>query len=165
VLVALSVALDRVTKIFAEQSLVFSIPQDFIGEYVRLVLWYNKGAAFGFSFGGKWVHIGLTLVAMGVVVYLILRTPKDHRAILCGFALILGGAVGNLWDRLANGQVTDFIDVGIGNLRWPTFNIADSSVVVGVSLILLASYLAERAEKRQIADAPSQPSAVAEDGA
>lgn len=142
-----SLVLDRVTKILAERTLAYSAPEEVLGQYLRLVLWYNHGAAFGLSFGGKWVHVVLSLVAMGVVAYLVWRTPREHSAMLVGFALILGGAAGNLWDRLVAGKVTDFIDVGIGSLRWPTFNVADASVVVGVALILMASYQTDHAEK------------------
>ena len=116
-------------------------------EYVRVVLWFNEGAAFGMTFGGKWAHVILSLIAMVVVTYLVWRTPREHSLMLSGFALILGGAAGNLWDRLLAGKVTDFIDVGIGSLRWPTFNVADASVVVGVFLILLTSWRTSRAEQ------------------
>jgi len=141
--------LDRITKIAAERHLAFSVPEEVLGEYVRVVLWFNEGAAFGMTFGGKWAHVVLSLVAMVVVAYLVWRTPREHSLTLSGFALILGGAAGNLWDRLLAGKVTDFIDLGIGSLRWPTFNVADASVVVGVFLILLTSWRASRAEQTE----------------
>ena len=142
-----SLGLDRITKIAAERHLTFSVPEKVLGEYVRVVLWFNEGAAFGMTFGGKWAHVILSLIAMVVVTYLVWRTPREHSLMLSGFALILGGAAGNLWDRLLAGKVTDFIDVGIGSLRWPTFNVADASVVVGVFLILLTSWRTSRAEQ------------------
>lgn len=134
----LAIALDRGTKAAAERYLEFHAPVPVLGDSVRLVLWFNEGAAFGLKFGRQWVHIALSLFAMVLVVYMIFHTPREDRLSLWGFGLIIGGAIGNLWDRLASGQVTDFIDVGIGMVRWPTFNLADSSVVMGIGFLIIA---------------------------
>jgi len=117
------------------------------GDYVRLVLWHNEGAAFGLHLGGQWVHIGLSLLAMVLVGYLIVHTPRTDRVSLSGFSLIVGGAVGNLWDRFHVGRVTDFIDLGVGMYRWPTFNLADAAVVVGIGLLIIAHLRNTRAAR------------------
>lgn len=132
------IALDRITKIAVGQYLEFRTPVPIAGDFVRLVLWFNEGAAFGLRLGGQWVHIALSLLAMTLVLYMTFHTPKEDRFSLWGFGLIMGGAIGNLWDRLFSGQVIDFIDVGVGVHRWPTFNLADSAVVIGIGLLILA---------------------------
>jgi len=148
VVVSLVVVLcDRITKIAAERYLKFYTPYSLYEDYLRLVLWYNDGAAFGLRLGSQWVHIALSLVAMVLVGYLIWHTPRGDRFGLWGFGLIMGGALGNLWDRLIAGHVTDFIDVGIGAYRWPTFNLADGSVVVGICLLVLGHLWFPRTQK------------------
>ena len=132
---------DRVTKAVVESQLQLYDHVAVIGDYVRLVLWHNEGAAFGIRLGGQWVHVVLSLLAMALVAYMAWHTPKRDRLGLSGFGLIMGGAVGNLWDRLVAGRVTDFIDVGIGDYRWPTFNVADSCVVAGIGLLIISYML------------------------
>jgi signal peptidase II len=141
-------AADRWTKILIEDAMQMHHVVPVFGDYVRLVLWYNKGAAFGIRLGSPWVHILLTVCAMGLVGWMLWQTPGRDRLSHIGFGLILGGALGNLYDRAVAGQVTDFIDVGIGVYRWPTFNIADSLVVIGFGLLVISYLLAMRAERR-----------------
>ncbi len=139
-----AVATDRVSKVFVEETLRVYDQVAVLGDYVRLVLWYNEGAAFGIRLGGQWVHVTLSCLAMALVGYMIWNTPREDRFGLAGFGLIMGGAVGNLWDRVVTGRVTDFIDVGIGTYRWPTFNVADSCVVVGIGMLLVSYVLNSR---------------------
>jgi signal peptidase II len=110
-----------------------------LAPYFNLVLVYNKGAAFSFlSDAPGWqtpLLVGFALVAIGVVAYLLVRSP-GRWILSAGLALILGGALGNVIDRLRFGQVVDFLDFHAGAWHWPAFNVADSAITVGVALLL-----------------------------
>lgn len=102
--------------------------------FLRIVHIRNEGAAFGlFRDFGNITFILISILAILFVLYLLLRDKKDRVSL----SLILGGAVGNLIDRIIYGNVTDFIDIYAGRFHWPAFNIADSALTVGISLILL----------------------------
>jgi signal peptidase II len=111
---------------------------DVIDGIMRITLLKNPGAAFGVYQGGRTFFLVASIVASIVVAYVGLRTPsiQTGRRLLLG--LILGGALGNLIDRVLAGEVIDFIDIGIGQTRWPVFNIADLAVTIGaVGLVLV----------------------------
>jgi signal peptidase II len=120
----------------------------------NLVLVYNKGAAFSFlSDAPGWqtpLLVGFAVVAITVVAYLLWRSPQ-RRVLSAGLALILGGALGNVIDRLRFGQVVDFLDLHAGGWHWPAFNVADSAITVGAVLLILDGL--RKHEKR--ASAPS----------
>jgi signal peptidase II len=120
----------------------------------NLVLVYNKGAAFSFlSDAPGWqtpLLVGFAVVAIAVVAYLLWRSPQ-RRVLSAGLALILGGALGNVIDRLRFGQVVDFLDLHAGGWHWPAFNVADSAITVGAVLLILDGL--RKHEKR--ASAPS----------
>jgi signal peptidase II len=112
--------------------------------FFNMVLVYNKGAAFSFlSEAGGWQTPALVvfaLVAIGLVGTFIVRSPG--RTLLCtGLALILGGALGNLIDRLRYGQVVDFLDFHAAGWHWPAFNVADSAITVGAALLILEGFV------------------------
>ena len=114
-----------------------------ITPFFNLVLAFNKGAAFSFLAGaGGWqtpLLIGFALIAAIVVSALLVRSPG--RRLLCsGLALILGGAVGNVIDRLRFGHVVDFFDLHAGGWHWPAFNVADSAITVGAALLILDGF-------------------------
>ena len=138
---------DAFTKIVAVDRLVPAyLPRPVVGDGVRLTLVYNPGAAFGLHFGSqsRWIFVGLTVVALLVLARLYLDTPLAHRARTLALALVSGGAVGNLLDRLRSGRgVVDFIDVGVGAWRWPTFNVADMAVSSGALLLAWVLWTAE----------------------
>jgi signal peptidase II len=105
----------------------------------------NTGVAFGLfaSHGdptGTWLLATLGIGALTFVGYYFWQVPLSERMLLVALALVLGGAVGNLTDRLAQGSVTDFIDFYFGTYHWHTFNIADSAITIGISLMLLGSF-------------------------
>jgi signal peptidase II len=112
---------------------------------------YNEGAAFSFlaSAGGwqRWLFASFALVMTGVLVVWLLRLKKEEQVMAAGLALVAGGAVGNLIDRVLTGRVVDFIDVYVGDWHWPAFNIADSAIVCGVCLLLLVSFRGELGQK------------------
>jgi signal peptidase II len=131
------VALDQITKYLA---LTYINPYDSfkILPFLHLVFVTNKGAAFGmFKYIGSSFFIAASVIAIIFVIFLLIRGKEDH----LGLSLILGGAIGNLIDRVLYGQVLDFIDLSIGKYHWPAFNIADSALSVGVTIILLNNLL------------------------
>jgi signal peptidase II len=111
--------------------------------FFNLVLVFNKGAAFSFLAGaGGWqtpLLVGFALLAAVVVSVLLLRSP-GRRLFCAALALVLGGAVGNVIDRLRFGHVVDFLDLHAGGWHWPAFNVADSAITVGAALLILDGF-------------------------
>ena len=109
----------------------------------NLVLVYNKGAAFSFlSDAPGWqtpLLVGFALVAIAVVAYLLVRSP-GRWILSAGLALILGGALGNVIDRLRFGQVVDFLDFHAAGWHWPAFNVADSAITLGAVILIVESF-------------------------
>ena len=109
-----------------------------IGNVFRLTYIHNAGAAFGLRLGSPLIHIGVSLLAMAALGWLFYTTPRENRLMRAALGLVLGGALGNIVDRVRLHEVVDFLDFGIGNLRWPVFNLADSCVTVGIGLLFLS---------------------------
>ncbi|MDH3199081.1 MAG: signal peptidase II [Candidatus Krumholzibacteria bacterium] len=142
--------LDLITKFVAEAQLSYH-PLPVIGEYVRLRLVYNEGAAFGLHVGehSRWIFFLLALVALIVLASMVRATRAGDRFRLAALALICGGAGGNLIDRIRSAQgVVDFLDVGVGAWRWPTFNVADSAITVGAVALALSLWAEGRHQER-----------------
>ena len=138
------VVLDQITKYLA---INYINPYDSIKifPFLHLVIVTNKGAAFGvFKHIGSSFFIAASVIAIIFMIYLMIRGKEDR----LGLSLILGGAIGNLIDRILYGQVVDFIDLSIGKYHWPAFNIADSALSVGVTIILLTHLLKTMEAKR-----------------
>ena len=135
--------LDFITKRMIENSLERGQTVEVIGDFLRFTLGYNTGIAFGISLGGessRVLLIAVTMLTMGLIVWLFRTVDATHKLQIIAFGLIMGGAIGNLLDRAFGKQgVVDFIDVGIGPTRFWTFNIADSGITVGAILLILAS--------------------------
>ncbi|HEV8129550.1 MAG TPA: signal peptidase II [Candidatus Eisenbacteria bacterium] len=148
------VALDQVTKLFASAHLMPGESISVLGDFIRLTLVHNTGAAFGLFPGSRVPFIVVSVVAIAVVLYLFFRETYRSVANRILLGCILGGAIGNLVDRVRLGYVVDFIDVGFGMARWPVFNAADSAVTIGV--LLLAWNLARSG--RVAAPEPEDPS-------
>ncbi len=117
--------------------------------FFNLVLVFNKGAAFSFLAGAggwqTWFFAAVALAATVVISVLLVRQP-GKRLFCTGLALILGGALGNLWDRLTLGGVVDFLDFHAAGWHWPAFNVADCGITVGAAILILESFLQPRAE-------------------
>ncbi|HSH46868.1 MAG TPA: signal peptidase II [Longimicrobiales bacterium] len=131
---------DCGTKQMAEESLPLHTPQEVMGDVVRFTLGYNPGAAFGIDVGAasRPVFTILALVALVALWFFYRATPATQRLQVAALALIAGGALGNLYDRLRGAPgVVDFIDIGIGSVRFWTFNIADAGITVGALLLAL----------------------------
>ena len=145
--------LDFITKQLAEASLTRGRPVEILGEYLRFTLGYNTGIAFGLSVGdsSRWLLVGVTVLTMAMIFWLFRSIDERHKAQIVAFGLIMGGAAGNLLDRMfGNYGVIDFIDVGVGSTRFWTFNIADSAITVGAILLILGSLF----EREKAAEAP-----------
>ncbi len=142
-------ALDVVTKSAAERMLAPArFPHEIAGNWLRLTLVYNPGAAFGLNLGSqsRWIFTGLTLVALVILGRLYLATSRGDHSRTLALGLVCAGAIGNLLDRLRSGMgVVDFLDVGIGDTRWPTFNVADMAVSVGAILLAWVLWQEDRA--------------------
>jgi signal peptidase II len=138
VIAAVVVALDRWTKHWAATSLPFGQPVRVLGDYVRLTLTRNSGVAFGIGQGTGFPYAIFSIVAILAIVWMFASGRGGDALRRLALALILGGAIGNLIDRLGSGLVVDFIEVGVPRWYWPVFNVADSAVTVGVVLFALA---------------------------
>ncbi len=141
------VLLDQVTKYLIW---MFASNTNLIGDVLRISLVKNTGAAFGILPGARGFFILASLVASIVLVYYYLHTDRSRRFKRVLIAVIFGGAVGNLIDRVLMGEVRDFIDIGIGTHRWPVFNVADMAVSLG-ALSLAIFYLREGRETGECA--------------
>jgi signal peptidase II len=142
-LAAALVIVDRMSKLAVLAAFAPGERLELTG-FLNLVLVFNRGAAFSFlaaASGWQTLLFGaIALIAALVVSWLILRAPG--RRLLCsGLALILGGALGNLIDRLLYGHVVDFVDLHAFGWHWPAFNVADSGITVGAGLVLLEGFL------------------------
>ena len=148
------VIVDLITKVAAANSLIPQhIPHEVFGNTVRLTLVHNPGAAFGLHLGeySRWIFMALTAGALYILGRLYQATKANETLRTLAIALVCGGAVGNLLDRIRSAQgVVDFIDVGVGDLRWPTFNVADMAVSIGAFLLAWVLW----GEERSVAAAP-----------
>ena len=142
IVLGLAAALDLGTKAWVEASLTLHQPNAVLGDLLRFTLGYNRGVAFGLL-----AETGfLPLLTSGVIIAGLLAWALRHalragastaQAVFLG--LVIGGALGNFLDRLLDGRVTDFLDVGLGVMRWPTFNLADSLIITGMVLLVFSS--------------------------
>ncbi len=133
------VALDRWTKHWASASLPFNQPVRVVGDYLRLTYTRNSGVAFGIGQGTGFPYAVFSIAAIVVILWMFARGRAGADPVRrLSLALILGGALGNLVDRLSGGEVVDFIEMGVPRWHWPVFNVADSAVTIGVLLFALA---------------------------
>lgn len=147
-------ALDAGTKAWAEAALLRHHPVPVAGDVFRFTLGYNPGVAFGMlAGGGVWVAVLSGSVVLGLLAWLDRAVRAGRISMLASpfMGLLLGGAVANLADRIPDARVTDFLDVGLGAARWPTFNLADAFILVGSFALLWAL---ERDSERSETSAP-----------
>ena len=157
-LAGLIVAADQLTKGIVRSRLQFGeiwAPWDWLVPYARIVNWHNTGAAFGLfqRFGGLFAVLAI-VVAIAILYYLP-QVPREDWPLRLAMGMQLGGALGNLVDRLTQGYVTDFVSVG----SFPVFNVADASISVGVVVLILGLWIKERSLKSPLpaAGEPSGP--------
>ena len=136
------VVLDLYTKSLIQQAFAYGERLS-ITSFFELVRFHNEGAAFSFlaDAGGwqKWFFTAVSVVAVVVITYLIIK-HHTQKLFCWGLALVLAGAIGNLYDRITLGYVVDFLYFHINDLYWPAFNVADSAICVGVALLLWDSF-------------------------
>lgn len=146
------VALDQWTKWLVRENIEFGtqwLPaeMEWLSPYARFVNWHNSGAAFGMFQNGNMVFTVLAFIVILAIIYYYPRVEMEDWSLKLAMGLQLGGAAGNLTDRLMVGKVTDFISVG----AFPVFNVADSSITVGVIVLLLGVWIKEQNEKKRVA--------------
>jgi signal peptidase II len=140
------VVLDQLSKAIITASLPLLTSHPVIPGFFNITHIHNPGGAFGFlAQQSQWlrnfVFLVLSMLAMGLVLFYYFRTPPSERYLSSGFALIFGGAVGNMIDRLRMGKVVDFLDFYLGNYHWPAFNVADSAITVGIGVFVICLVL------------------------
>lgn len=143
----LVLALDLLSKVIVRAELSIHGPAvQLIGDTVRLIHVRNTGSAFSLFQGGRYFFIGFSIVSI-LLIAALARSPRNRTG---GYAvalgMILGGAFGNLIDRIAFGHVTDWIDIGVPSYRWPTFNVADMGITIGVALLAVLMIRQSREE-------------------
>jgi len=159
---AIVAAVDFATKALAAGRLLpQGMPHAIYGDVVRFTLVHNPGAAFGLNLGSysRWIFMILTIVALVILGRLYFATRPGDVVRALALALVCGGAIGNLIDRVKSPYgVVDFIDIGLGDSRWPTFNIADMAVSLGAFLLAWVLWGEDAAtESTGVARAPSGP--------
>lgn len=139
---AIVAALDQLTKEWVGASLQAG-ERVTVTSFFDLVLWFNSGAAFSFLAGaGGWqraLFVAIAVIAIVVITRLLYRHP-EQMLFCAGLSLILGGALGNLWDRVMHGHVVDFLLFHAGGYYWPAFNLADSAITVGAGMIIIDGF-------------------------
>jgi len=149
------VVIDQLTKFFIRRYMVYGetwAPWDWMMPYVRLLYIHNTGAAFGMFKDANPVFMVLAVIVSGVIIYYYPHIPEEEKVIRFALSLQLAGAVGNLIDRIIFGRVTDFLSVG----NFAIFNVADSSITVGVFILLIAVWWQDRKEKKKLAELKQQ---------
>lgn len=142
-----TIVLDQATKFLAEATLLRSSAVSVFGDWAQLRLVYNQGAAFGLHVGpySRWIFFAIAVIAIVVLTRMSRETPAADRFRQVALGLIAGGAAGNLVDRIRSSRgVVDFIDVGVGALRWPTFNVADIAVTCGAIALAVSLWREDR---------------------
>ena len=142
--VPLCLIFDQSSKIVVQKTMIRTESIPVLGDFFRLTYIHNPGAAFGFDLGSSFIHTLISFAALLFVVWLFYTTPRDCKLWRLGLSMVMGGALGNIIDRLYLGAVVDFFDVGFGTLRWPVFNVADSFVTVGIFLLATGYFVTER---------------------
>jgi signal peptidase II len=155
IIVAVVVAIDAVTKALAVEHLApRHIPHPVLGDLLRFTLAYNPGAAFGMHLGpaSRWIFATLSIVIVAVILRVTADLTRISRLASIGVPVVIGGALGNLLDRIRfRDGVVDFIDIGVGDVRFWTFNIADTAVTIGAACLVLALWKHEQVHERELA--------------
>jgi signal peptidase II len=134
--------LDQWTKSLIIQKLLLYQKIEVIQGFFNIIHVRNTGGAFGIFGGekggfGSILFVVVSLMAIGVIIFLFIRIKEEEKTLALSFSLILSGAIGNLIDRLRYGEVIDFLDFYLSSTHWPAFNIADSAICIGIGLMAL----------------------------
>jgi signal peptidase II len=140
---ALVIVVDQITKRIVDTTMQLYQSIELI-PYFQLTYMRNQGAAFSFLSGAggwqRWFFIALAVIASVLICFWLKKLNRSQRWEAIAWSLVLGGALGNLIDRILYGYVIDFLDVYIGDWHWPAFNVADSAITLGVAMLLLDSF-------------------------
>ena len=140
---ALVIVIDQATKRVVDTTMQLYQSIELIPCF-QLTYLRNQGAAFSFLSGAggwqRWFFIGLAIIASVFICFWLKKLERNQRWEAIAWSLVLGGALGNLIDRILYGYVIDFLDVYVGEWHWPAFNVADSAITVGVIMLLLDSF-------------------------
>ena len=143
-LIVAIIALDQWSKWAIKTSFNLYQSEPVIRDLLHFTYVTNDGMAFGLSFpGGKHILLVMTILLTGFIIGFLWKEREGHPLVKYGLALILSGAIGNLIDRLLYGKVVDFLDLMIGDFHWYIFNVADSSVTIGMVLFIMHSIIFE----------------------
>jgi signal peptidase II len=155
IIAVIIVALDQFTKWLVVSNLEPGetwVPWVWLTPYARIVHWWNTGVAFGMLQGMNLVFIILACVVSIGIIFYFTQVPAEDKWLRAALTLELGGAVGNLVDRIRYGHVVDFVSVG----DFPVFNVADSCITIGVFVLLIGVWLQERRQKRNATQLPTE---------
>jgi signal peptidase II len=141
---------DRATKAWFETQTPEGWRHEVMANFIYLVHSRNPGIAFGVlaDSASMWTRVGLisgSIVVIGILAWMLVANRSGGAASAAGLALLLGGATGNVTDRIVHGGVTDFFEVWLGSYRWPAFNVADSAIAIGAALLIWDVLFASRA--------------------
>jgi signal peptidase II len=137
--------IDQLTKILAEDSLTFGVRETVIDGFFYLTLLYNRGAAWSILSGNRWFLVLVSIAAtIGFIVYYAKRLNNSKAVLLLALSFVIGGTFGNLIDRALYGQVVDFLDFIIIGYNYPVFNFADTFLVIGMGLLVIAIYFEDK---------------------
>jgi len=168
--------LDRLSKLIVQKSIPLGESIEIFGSFFRLTYIYNPGGVFGLSYGGDLSYLLFSTIALILILYYYYISHHRHRDLRFPLALVIGGAIGNLIDRLWFGKVLDFLDFDVPNIRipdfdlgsmrfpglalqrWPVFNVADSAITVGTFIVIILFIL--RPEKKTPESVTSQKKTI-----
>jgi signal peptidase II len=163
VLSVLVIAADQATKVLAQMHLEYRVPVE-LAPFLNLTLTYNPGAAFSIlgDAGGwqRWLLIGIgSVVSAGLVGWLLKLPAGEGRWLPLALTLVVGGALGNVWDRIQLGMVVDFVDLHWSGRHWPAFNVADSAITVGAGVLVVLSFRKDSPRLRGAGGPPGRSAA------
>jgi len=147
------IVMDQWTKDVVQQRLALYQRVEVIQGFFNLTHVRNPGGAFGIFGGekgglGSWLFVLVSLVAIGSILFLLVKTKEGEKTLSFSFSLVLSGAVGNLIDRLRFGEVVDFLDFHLHSYHWPAFNVADSAICIGIGLMAFDLLIRDRKRLR-----------------
>jgi signal peptidase II len=155
------IILDQITKYYIQEAFRLHESVVVVEGFFSLTYIRNPGAAFGFfathtpAFRSVF-FLSVSAVALTLLIFFFLQAPKDDTCALIAISLLFGGAIGNLLDRLRLGEVVDFLDFYIGQFHWPAFNVADSAITVGISLLMFSLFWQKKEFPHQTSEVGSK---------
>ena len=167
-IIILIVVIDQISKYLVKSFIRLNDSYDILGSFFKLTYIENYGMAFGIQLGNRFLFTVLSILAVFIIIYYLIQSLKEQLLMSIALSLILGGAIGNLIDRIWNGRVVDFLDFEFFNIniprfellsldfsgyqldRWPIFNIADSAVTCGMIMITIIVFIMKDQRKQEI---------------